>query len=178
MISAALMLALLVQDRYPKAADLRDKAVQLGGDLLLNANSAPLFTVMGLNEKSSNGNMTSGDATSITHTFTRIPPRENPSSQMETAASTPTPVPALTPEINRQDVQANASSLTPAHSQDSGRAIGLKIPRGRSRSYMRPRFVDAKTRLIALWRQSLMRSEKSRSWHYSRTREKQRFALS
>jgi hypothetical protein len=164
MVCAALMLALLVQDRYPKAADLTDKAVQLGGDLLLNANSATLFRVMGLNEKSSNGNMTSGEETSVTHAFTRIPPQENPSSQMEAAASTPTPVPALTPEINRQEVQPNASSLTPAHRQDSGRVIGLKVQRGRSRSYMPPRYVDVKTRLIALWHQSLMRSEKSRSW--------------
>jgi hypothetical protein len=166
-VSAALMLALLLQDRYPKAVDLTEKAVQAGGDLLLNANSATLLTVMGLNGKNSNGNMTSGEATSVTHAFTRIPPQENPSSQMEAAASTPTPVPAFTPEINRQDAQANASSWTPAHRQDPGRVIGLKVPRERSRSYMRPRFIDVKMRLIALWHQSLMRSEKARSWTLS-----------
>jgi hypothetical protein len=37
-VSAALMLAVLVQDRHPKAADLTEKAEQAGGDLLLNAN--------------------------------------------------------------------------------------------------------------------------------------------
>jgi hypothetical protein len=37
-------------------------------------------------------------------------------------------------------------------------------PRARSRSSVRPRFVDVKMRLIALWRQSLVRNERSHSW--------------
>jgi len=37
-------------------------------------------------------------------------------------------------------------------------------PRARSRSSVRPRFVDVKMRLIVLWRQSLVRNERSRSW--------------
>ena len=36
--------------------------------------------------------------------------------------------------------------------------------RARSRSSVRPRFVDVKMRLIALRRQSLVRNERSRSW--------------
>ena len=43
----------------------------------------------------------------------------------------------------------------------SGADVG---PRARSRSSVRPRFVDVKMRLIALWRQSLVRNERSRSW--------------
>jgi len=163
-VFAALILAVLVQERHPKADDLTKEARQAERDLLLNANPATLFTVVGLNGKSSTDKMTSGQASSVDHAFTEIFPKEIPSSQMKAAASTPTPVLAFTPEINRHGVQANAGSWTPAHRQDSGRVIGLKVPRARSRSFVRPRFVDVQMRLIALWHQSLARSERSRSW--------------
>jgi hypothetical protein len=161
-VFAALVLA--IQERHPKADDLTEEPRQTEGDLSLNPNPATRFTAVGVNGKSSTGKMISGQATSVDHAFTEISPKENPSSQMEAAASTPTPVLAFTPEINRHDVQANAGSWTPAHRQDSGRVIGLKVPGARSRSSVRPRFVDVQTRLIALWHQSLARSEKSRSW--------------
>jgi hypothetical protein len=74
-VSAALVLA--VQERHPKA-----------DDLLLNPNPATRFTAVGLNGKSSTGKMISGQATSADHVFTEILPQENPSSQMESAAST------------------------------------------------------------------------------------------
>jgi hypothetical protein len=163
-VSAALMLAALVQERHPKAADLTEEARQAEGDLLLNVNPATRFKVVGLNGKSSTSKMTPGWATSVDHAFTEISPQENPSSQMEAAASTLTPVLAFTPEINRHDVQASAGFWTPAHRQDSRRAIGLRVPRTSSRSSVRLRFVDAKMRLIALWHQSLVRSERSRNW--------------
>ena len=130
-VFAALMLAVLVQDRHPRAVDLTKEAVQAVGDLLPNANSAPT---------------------------------KNPSSQMEAAAPTLTPVLAFSPEINRHDVQANAGSWTAAHRQDSERVMELKVPRARFRSSVRLRFVDVKMRLIALWHQSLARSEKWRTW--------------
>ncbi len=91
-----------------------------------------------------------------------ISPQKNPFSQMSVAASTPTPVLALTPEINDQEVSTNAAAGIPANRQDSRRVIGLKIPHARSRSSGRPRIIDVKRRLIALWHQSLARSEKSR----------------
>jgi hypothetical protein len=49
---------------FPKAVDLTEEAMQAQGHLLLNANLATLFTVVGLNGKSSTGKMTSGQATS------------------------------------------------------------------------------------------------------------------
>jgi hypothetical protein len=162
-VFAAFVLAVLVQERHPKAADPTEEARQAEGDLLLNANPPTRFTV-DLYGKRSIGKMTSGPATSVHHAFTEILPKENLSSQMEAAASTLTPILAFTPEIDRHDLQANASSWTPAHRQDSGRVIGLKVPRARSRSSERPRFVDVKMRLIALWHQSLVRSEGARSW--------------
>jgi hypothetical protein len=163
-VFAALLLAVLVQERHPKADDLTEEAVQAGDDLLLNANPATRFRVVGLNEKSSTDKMTSGQASNVDHAFTEISPKEIPSSQMEAAASTPPPVLAFTPEINRHDVQANTSSWSPAHWQDSARVIRPKIRNVRARSSVRPRFVDVKMRLIALWHQSLARSEKSRNW--------------
>jgi hypothetical protein len=163
-VLAVLVLAALVKERDPKAADLTEEARQAEGDFLLNANPAMRFTVVDLNGKSSTGKMTSKQATRVNRSFTEISPKENSSSQMEAAAATPTPVLAFTPEINRHDVQANAGSWTAAHRQDSGRVIGLKVPRARSRSSVGLRFVDVKMRLIALWHQSLVRSEKSRTW--------------
>ena len=67
----------------------------------------------------------------------------------------------LTPEINQPDVQANASSWSPSQRPDSTHAVRTKIFNVRLRSSMHPRYVDVKTRLIALWHQSLRR-EKSR----------------
>jgi len=163
-VSAALLSAVMVQDRHPKTVDLTEKAVQAGGDLLLNANSATLFKGVGLKGKNSTGEITSGQASSVDHAFTEISPKENPSSQMEAAASTPTSVLEFTPEINHINAQANASSWSPAHWQDSVRVIRLKIRNVRYRSSVVLRSVDVKMRLIALWHQSLARSEKSRSW--------------
>jgi hypothetical protein len=97
-----------------------------------------------------------------------ISPQKNPSSQRGAAvASTPAPVLALSPEINEQEVSANAASGTRANRQDFVRVLGLKIPHARSRPSVRPRIVDVKRRLIALWHQSLARSEKSRGWTLS-----------
>lgn len=163
MVFAALVSAVLVQERQPKAADRTEEARQIRGDLLLNATA--LSKVVGLNGKSA-GNITSGQATStsVDHGFTVLSPQENRSSRMETAAPTQTPVEALTPEKIHLLVQANASSWSPTLWQESRRVIGLKVPRARSRSSVRLRFVDVKRRLIALWHQSLARSESSRTW--------------
>jgi hypothetical protein len=163
-VFAGLMLALLVQERYPHAVHHSGEAVQAGGNLLLNTNVATLAESVVLTGKGSTGEIAPGQAISVDQAFTNISTKENPSSQMEAAASTPTPVLAFTPEINRHDVEATADFWTPAHRQDAGRVIGLNVPHRISRSSVRPRFVDVKMRLIMLWHQSLARSEKSRSW--------------
>jgi hypothetical protein len=68
----------------------------------------------------------------------------------------------LNPEINHSDVQANATSWSPAQRPGSARVI-IKNPNVRLRSSVHPRYVDVKTRLLALWHQSL-RHEKARGW--------------
>ena len=161
MVFAALVFAVLVQEPPPKAVDLTEEARQTGGDLLVNATS--LSKVVGLNGKSTD-EITSGQGTSVDHGFTAVSPQESFFPRMETAASTQIPVDAPTPEKDHPDVQANASSWSPAHRQDPGREIRPKIHILRSRSSARLKFVDVKTRLIALWHQSLARSEKSPTW--------------
>ena len=93
-----------------------------------------LSSVMGSNEKST-GEIPAGQASSIDS--------------------------GLTPKINRPDVQANATSWSASQQSDSAHAAHTKIPKKRLRSSVHPRYVDVKTRLIALWHQSL-RHEKSR----------------
>ena len=159
--TVALAVGLLaVQERHPKANDLTAKAVQAGGDLLLNANSDTLFKDVGSNEKST-GEITSGQGSSVDHAFTETPLQEIPSSPTEPAASTP--VLALTPE-NRNDAQANPDAGALARRQDSARAIGPQFRNARNRSSVASGSVDVKRRLIELWHQSLAKSEKSRSW--------------
>jgi hypothetical protein len=75
-----------------------------------------------------------------------------------------TPVLASTPEVNRNDAQANPDAGPLANRQDSARAIGSKARNVRNRSSVAFGSVDVKRRLIELWHESLARSEKSRSW--------------
>lgn len=133
-IFAALVLALL--ECHPKADDLTKEARQITSSLLLNANPAALFNVGDSNGKSTS-EITSGQAMSADY--------------------------GSTPEINHPDVQANVSSSSPTDQPDPARVIRPKIPNVRYWTSVRPRYVDVKTRLIALWHQSLQR-EKSRGW--------------
>src|SRR5208282_2591529 len=161
-VFAILVLAVLIPERDPNAADLRAMERRTRDDLLVNANLATLSKAVGLNAESSTGEIPSGQATRVDNGFTA--PHETPSPRMETTASTQTPVPAPTPEINQPDAQANPSSWSLAYPYDFARVIRSKIHNIRHRSPAQLRFVDVKMRLIALWHQSLARSEKSRSW--------------
>ena len=96
--------------------------------------TSPLSSVMGSNEKST-GEITAGQPPSIDS--------------------------RLTPKINHPDVQAKATTWSSSQGQDSAHSARTKIFNVRLRSSKHPRYVDVKTRLIALWHQSL-RHEKSR----------------
>jgi len=136
---------LAVEERQPKAT-------RAERDLLPKANSATVESG-GAKSSLSNGKMTTESGSSVDHAFIETPPQEIPSLQMEPAASTPTAVLALTPEMNRN-----------AHRQDSGRVRGAKTRNARNRSSAASRNIDVKRRLIELWHQSLAISEKPRSW--------------
>jgi hypothetical protein len=90
-VFAALVLA--VQEHQPKGTLAES-------DLLLNANPATVGNVVA---KSSNskGKMTAGPGSSVDHAFSENRLQEIPSSQTETAASTPTSLPARAWEPTR-----------------------------------------------------------------------------
>ena len=97
------------------------------------------------------------------HGLTMISPQENSFPQVRTPDSTLISVPALASEINRPNAQANAGLEFSAPRHDSARVIPPKIFNIRHRSFVRSRFLDIKMRLIALWHQSLARSQRARS---------------
>jgi hypothetical protein len=189
-VCVGLVFIVLFQARHPKATDLPDGVRQAGGNLILDTDPPDTpFEVVGLNKKKFTGvtqlnpgpysvhlqpevspeyeqtvQIRSGQSTSVDHGFTVLSPQGIPSPPMEAAASASTPVVASKPEINQTQAQADASSCFPAHRQDSTRVIRLKKPNVRYRSSAGLTSAEVKMRLIALWHQSLARSEKSRTW--------------
>jgi hypothetical protein len=135
---------LAVEEHQPKAS-------QAERHLLTNANSATVKSVLAKGSNSTD-KMTSGPESSIDPTFTEHPLQEIPTSEMESAASTPFPAPASTPQKNRD-----------ASRQGSARAPASRTRNVRNRSSVASRIIDVKRRLIELWLQSLARSE-IRSW--------------
>jgi hypothetical protein len=101
-----------------------------------------------------------GEAGPAGSVIAKFSPQENRYPHLENAAATPFPVLALTPS---HDVQANAGSWSTGHRKASGQAWN-SMSLALSRASMRP--VDVKTRLIALWHQSLARSERSVRWNF------------
>ena len=89
-VFAGLLLALMVQERYPNAVDSAEEAVQAGGNLLLNTNVSTLAKNVVLTRKSSTDEIAPGQATTLDQASPNNSSRENPSSQMEAATSTPT----------------------------------------------------------------------------------------
>jgi hypothetical protein len=154
-------LALAVQERYPRKVNSTDGKVQVGTDLSLSTNPATVGSVVA---KSSTGNNTPEQGSSVDHAFSEISPQDDPSAQIEPARPTPSPFLAFTAEINRNEAQANAGSGTLADRQDSARVTGPKTYSSRKWSSAGFRRVDVKRRLIELWHQSLARSARSRSW--------------
>jgi hypothetical protein len=97
------------------------------------------------------------------HRPTMNSPQENSSPQMGIPDSSQIPVPALASEINQPDAEATARPESSARGHDSARVTSPKILNIRRRSVVPSRFVDVKARLIALWHQSLARSQRARS---------------
>jgi hypothetical protein len=150
LVCAVLAFAVLVQERKPKADDLR----------AVNANSSEGPAVKGLNGKSSGDKTTSGQASSVNQASTEISPK---SPQMEAALSTPTTVLGFTPEINHIKAGLKTFSWTPVVRQ-TARVVGQKFRTVNNRSSFGVGAADVKRRLIELWHKSLAQSEKSRGW--------------
>ena len=154
-------LVLAVQEHQPTKVNPIEEAVQAGSDRLPNANVVTLGSVVA---KSSNDKMASGEGNGVDHAFNKTSPEDDPFSQIESTGTGSHARSAFAPEINRDDPQGNSGSGTLVHRQDSGRVRGTKTGNGRNRSSAAFKYVDVKRRLIELWHQSLVKSEKSRSW--------------
>jgi hypothetical protein len=70
----------------------------------------------------------------------------------------------LTPQTTQADVPANATSVSPSQQTASAEANRPRIGHVRHRSTVRHQMLDVKTRLLALWHQSLAPSEKCSKW--------------
>ena len=152
--SAAFMLAVLVQDRHPTALDFTEEVIQAGDELAQNANSGTFLTNVALQGKMSPDEITTGQARSVDHAFIETIPKENPSAL--TPASVLAPPPA--------SVRISQAVKLPTTAKIAPRAKRQKF---RSAKYLSPvalRSGSVKTRLLALWHQSLARSGKSRNW--------------
>jgi hypothetical protein len=147
LVFAGFLLAVLIPDHYPNAVDSAE-VIQARGNLLQNANISTLPKQVGASGKSYTGEATAGPGGRSDQAFSEVSWRENRATQME-APLTPTSDLALTPELNQIRNQITADS---------------NIARARSSRPVRSKFVDVKMRLIALWHQSLVRSERFRTW--------------
>jgi hypothetical protein len=163
LVFSASVLAIQVAEHRPSAVD-PTAALHPPGNLLLTANNSTLFKEVGVREKRSTDETTPGQAKSVDQPLSEVSQKENRTTQVEADASTPTPIPALIPEVNHINARVAAGLRSPAPWQDHARSIELKITSARSSEPIRPKFIDAKRRLLSLWHQSLMRSERSRTW--------------
>jgi hypothetical protein len=132
--------------------------MQAGDELAQNANSGTLLTNVGLQGKISPDEITTGQVRSVDHAFIETIPRENPSA--EPAALNPGSVLAPAPA----SLKVSQAVTLPTTAKIAPRTIRRKIRSAKYLSSVALRSGSVKMRLIALWRQSLARSGKSRNW--------------
>ena len=99
-------------------------------------------------------------ATNADPGLTFISLRENGFPLMQSPDGTQTPAPGLNAETNRPDPQATAPLESSTHRQHFARVTPPMIHNSKEKSFVRPKFVNTKTRLVALWHQSLARSQR------------------
>ena len=112
------------------------------------------------NAESSTGATVSGPATNADPGLIFISLQENALPLMQSPDGTQTPAPARNAETNRPNAQATAPLESSTHRQHFARVTPPMIHNSRQKSFVRPKFVNVKTRLIALWHQSLARSQR------------------
>ncbi|HEX7194319.1 MAG TPA: hypothetical protein VF207_05060 [Chthoniobacterales bacterium] len=163
-VFAALAFAVLVPERHPKAADLTTEARQAKSNSLPNTDAAMAFRIVDSNARNSATEVTSGTATAAGQGITEESSKESLAQIEATAASSPPLVLVFNPESSRAIAHANGGKWSLGHREDSARMIRAKTPEGRYRpsGWLRP--VDVKRRLIALWHQRVLQSEKARNW--------------
>jgi hypothetical protein len=157
-ILAAVVVALQVPGK--NAADHAIKENLVSDDAAVNSSPTTLSGVRTGNTESTNSEITSGQTISIDRTDTLISRGQNSSPLTVSPESSQTPVSALTSETYQPETQASAS---PMQRQDIVRVIRQNIRNLRHRLHGRVK-LDVKSRLIALWHESLRRSQHPRVW--------------
>jgi len=129
-----LVLGVVVRERRPEATSLAEQESQTSRDLLVSITSHA-----SAKERSSGGN-----------SFMR---------EITTA-----------PTVSEGPVSADilpwreSASIGSGNSESARTTVSAVAPKVKHRSFGRLRFVDVKARLIALWHQSLARSQEPRTW--------------
>jgi hypothetical protein len=143
---AALVFAVLVQEPNQAATGLQGKASRAKTDPSLTASQ-----------------VTSWPLAHVDKGFTESSSKESQARTEIAAGSTPAPIVVL-PEPSPGIATANVSDQSSAQRKESAQAISSKAPYRRGKSSAGLGDVDVKKRLIELWHQSLVRTEKPRSW--------------
>jgi hypothetical protein len=162
---AIFVVTLADQDGHENDANHLTKQKLTGDEVLLHANPGTLSNMISLNAESAGIKMTSGQTASVDHTDTVFSARDS-FPQTESSESSRTPGSAQTSETSQFDTEANASPMSSFNRQNCtadkhiGPTVRPKIHNLRHSLPGRLKLIDVKTRLIALWHQSLARSQR------------------
>ncbi|MBV8273632.1 MAG: hypothetical protein JO170_00010 [Verrucomicrobia bacterium] len=160
-ILAAVVVAVQIPEK--NAADHATDENLISDDATVNSNSTTLSGVRSVNEESARTGMSSGQTISIDRTGTVISLGQNSSPLTQSPVPSQTPVSAPTSETYQPETQADASLMSSVHGQDTARVIRPTTRNLRDRLHGRLR-LDVKSRLIALWHESLARGQHPRVW--------------
>jgi hypothetical protein len=153
---------LVIQEAKKNAADYATAEDLISDDAAVNSNPTTLSDVRSVNAESTSTKTTSGQTISIDRTDTVISPGQNSSPLTQSPVPDQTPVSAPTSETYQPETQADASLMFPVQRKDTAQVIHPSIRNLRHRQH--GRLVDVKTRLIALWHESLARRQQPRGW--------------
>jgi hypothetical protein len=162
LIFAALACVFLIPEPRPVMAGLQGRASQAKLAPSLTADAAEPVKIADANAKRSANPVPSATLTHIDQ-FPAESSSKEPHAVTETAAAS-TPAPIVLPEPSPAIATANASNLSLDQPKESAQVIRGEAPYRRSKSAARLTDVEVKKRLIELWHQSLVRTEKVRGW--------------
>jgi hypothetical protein len=137
-------------------------------------NSVAFFNDVERTSGQSSGQITSVRIHDIDLALTKTSSPVDPSLQMETTAPRSLMIPVFAFTKNPDEGKPNPRSWAAIHRSQSRRQMPLKIPAARSRSVGRSNIVDMKKTLVALWRASLVREDRTGGLEYPRQLEDQR----
>ena len=150
---AALAFALLIPEPRLTAADLQGRAIQVKSTPSLTAAAAEPFKIVDLNAKRSPSQVTSGTLTHVDQAPTESASKESHAPVEVAEKATPVPVLAFP-----------SPGIATVNQKESERAVRSKAPFRSGKSPGGLGDVEVKKRLLELWHQSLVRTEKPRSW--------------